>query len=111
MLDASPLSCQLWDSHLNLIDCNEAVVRRYGLRNKREYMNKFYKLSPELQPDGQPSYVKAIACLNMALEEGRHTFEWMHCLPDGTPMPVEVTVVRLDYKDGYLLAGYTQDIR
>jgi len=111
MLDTSPLCCQLWDSNFNIIECNEAAVKLYGLQNKQEYMDRFFELSPEYQPDGQQSREKAMLCLKRAFAEGRCSFDWMHQMPDGTFMPAEVTIVRVVYKDDYLLAAYTRDLR
>jgi PAS domain-containing protein len=36
MLDTSPLCAQIWDKNLGTIDCNEAGVRLYGFKNKKE---------------------------------------------------------------------------
>ena len=112
MLDTSPLCTQLWDRNLNTIDCNEAAVRLYGFKNKQEYIERFiFECSPEFQPDGRHSQEKATSLINQAFEEGRCVFSWMHKMTDGTPMPAEVTLVRVNYKDDYVVVGYTKDLR
>ena len=112
MLDTSPLCCQLWDNNLNTIDCNEAAVRLYGFKDKQEYVERFIKdCNPEFQPDGQRSDEKAIKMVKKAFDEGRCEGDWMHQMPDGTPMPAEVTLVRVNYMDGFVVAGYTRDLR
>ena len=112
MLDTSPLCIQLWDRNLNTMDCNEAAVKLYGFNNKQEYVERFIKdCSPEYQPDGRRSSEKAAMLVNKAFEEGRCVFDWRHQMPDGTPMPAEVTLVRVRYKDDYLVVGYTKDMR
>ena len=112
MLDTSPLCIQLWDRDINTIDCNEAAVKLYGFKDKQEYVERFIKdCSPEYQPDGQLSSEKAVMLVNKAFEEGRRVFDWMHKMPDGTPMPAEITLVRVRYKDDYLVVGYTRDLR
>lgn len=40
-------------------------------------------LSPEFQPDGQNSSVKAEAMIRLAIEKGSHQFEWQHKKMDG----------------------------
>ena len=112
MLDATPLCCQLWDKDINTIDCNEAAVRLYGFKNKQEYLERFYECSPEFQSDGQRSDEKAIIFVKKAFAEGLCVFEWMHQMPDGGMLiPAEITLVRINYKDDFLVAGYTRDLR
>ena len=111
MLDACPMSCQLWDDKINCIDCNNAAVKLFGLKSKREYIDNFYNLSPEFQPDGKSTRESAVNYVRTALTEGGCTFEWMHQTLDGMPIPVETTLVRLKYKDNYVIAGYTWDLR
>ena len=112
MLDTTPLCCQLWNNKLETIDCNEAAVRLYGFKTKEEYVARFHECSPEYQPDGERSDVKALSLVKQAFEEGHCVVEWMHCIPnDGTLMPAEVTLVRVNYRDEYVVAGYTRDLR
>ena len=112
MLDTTPLCCQLWDSDLRTIDCNEAAVRLYGFKDKKEYVERFSECSPEYQDDGQPSGEKAAMLVKKAFAEGNCVFEWMHRMPgDGMLFPAEITLVRVNYKDGYVVAGYTRDLR
>ena len=112
MLDTTPLCCQLWNSKLETIDCNEAAVRLYGFKDKKEYVERFHECSPEFQPDGQRSDEKADYLVKKAFEEGHCVTEWMHIIPnDGTLMPAEVTLVRVNYRDEYVVAGYTRDLR
>ncbi|MDR2168243.1 MAG: diguanylate cyclase [Clostridiales bacterium] len=112
MIDTAPLCSQLWDSNLNTIDCNEAAVRLYGFRDKNEYLERFLRdCSPEYQPDGRRSDEKAQKLVSQTFAEGRTTFDWMHQMPDGTPMPAEVTLVRVVHKGDYFVVGYTRDLR
>ena len=112
MLDTIPLCCQLWNSRLETIDCNEAAVRLYGFKNKQEYVERFHECSPEFQPDGQRSDVKAIMLVESAFTEGHCVFEWLHRIPDqDILMPAEVTLVRARYRDEYVVVGYTRDLR
>ncbi|MDR0442253.1 MAG: PAS domain-containing protein, partial [Treponema sp.] len=111
MLDSSPLGCNIWDQNLNLIACNEAVVNLLGLKNKQEYFERFYDFSPEYQPDGKRSSDEGLRLVKKAFAEGTISFEWMHQKSDGTPLPSEITLVRVNYGSGYVLAGYTRDLR
>ena len=111
MLDATPLCCNMWDKDFNNIDCNEEAVKLFELKSKKEYLDRFYELSPEYQPDGQRSSDKALACIKEAFKSGRFVFEWMHQKLDGTPVPAEITLVRVKHEDKYIVTGYTRDLR
>ena len=113
MLDTSPLCIQIWDKNLNTIDCNEAGVRLYGFKDKQEYRDRFLSsCSPEFQPDGQRSDVKAPALVFKAFEEGLQVFDWMHKMPDEDVLiPAEITLVRSTYKGEDVVLGYTRDKR
>ena len=113
MLDTSPLCTQIWDRNLNTIDCNEAGVRLYGLKSKREYAERFIReCSPEFQPDGQRSDEKAVKLVTVAFEDGYCRFDWLHQVPDTLePIPAEVTLVRAKYKNDDVVIGYTRDLR
>ena len=113
MLDTSPLCAQIWERNLNTIDCNEAGVKLYGFKSKKEYAERFIgECSPEYQPDGQRSDEKAVRLVNEAFEDGYCRFDWMHQIPaDGTLIPAEVTLVRGKYGNDDVVIGYTRDMR
>ena len=112
MLDSYPLCCQLWNRDIKTISCNNAAYKLYGFESKKEYIERFVvDCLPEFQPDGNRSDEKAAMLVRKAFDEGSCTFDWLHQMPDGTPMPAEVTLVRVKYKDDYLVAGYTRDMR
>ena len=112
MLDTNPLCCKLWSRDYKLIDCNQAAASLCGYQSKQEYLAGYFDLDPEYQPDAQRSKIKRLALLKRAFEEEETLiFEWLHVLPDGTPMPAEITLVRVKYGNDYVVAGYTRDLR
>jgi diguanylate cyclase (GGDEF)-like protein/PAS domain S-box-containing protein len=111
MLNATPLCCILWDRNFNLINCNEAAYMLFGLTSKRELQESFLDCLPEKQPDGTDSVLKGKEHLIKAFAEGGTVFDWMHRYPDGSPLPVEVTLKRLEYRGGFIVAGYSRDLR
>ena len=111
MLDSSPLCCNLWNKDIKNILCNEAAVKLFGLRDKNEYLEKLDALHPEFQPDGRLSSEKILEYVRLAFEKGSCTFEWMHQMLDGTPVPTEVVFVRINYGGEFVIAGYTRDLR
>ncbi|HSD37493.1 MAG TPA: diguanylate cyclase [Rhodocyclaceae bacterium] len=111
MLDATPLSCNLWNEELQMIACNQEAVNLLGLGSKQEYLDRYYELLPELQPCGRATRELAREYLDTAFREGRARFEWMHQKLDGESVPVETTLVRIPHGDGYIVAGYKRDLR
>ncbi|MCL2077800.1 MAG: ATP-binding protein [Oscillospiraceae bacterium] len=111
MLNMSPLCCQIWDSNLKIIDCNEAAVKLYGFKTKQEHIERFFDCYPEYQPDGKRSIETIHAFINKTLSEGYVVIDWMHQLPDGTPIPSKVTLIRVDYNSDYAIIAYTRDMR
>ncbi len=111
MLDATPLASRLWDKDHNLIECNEAAVELFGLGSKQEYLDKYFELSPEYQADGQLTREKAYAMVDKAFQHGGCTFAYAYQMPDGTPIPAEVTMKRVPYGDDYVVAAYSRDLR
>jgi signal transduction histidine kinase/DNA-binding response OmpR family regulator len=111
MLDATPLCANFWDKNINHIDCNQEAVKLFGLSSKKEYSDRFFELSPLYQPDGRLSSDKAVEFVKKAFEEGYCRFEWMHQKLNGEPIPCEVILVRVEYKNDFIVIGYTQDLR
>ena len=111
MLDATPLCCNLWNKDFNNIDCNNEAVKLFDLKDKQEYLDRFFELSPEYQPDGRLSNHKAIEKITAAFRDGKITYEWMHQKLDGTPVPSEITLVRVKHGEEFIVTGYTRDLR
>ena len=111
MIESAPLSCQLWNSSLQKIDCNAEAVRLFGFRDKADYLERYREIYPEYQPDGQNSVEKAQQQLRMTAEEGRSRFIWTYRMLDGSEMPAEVIMVKVDHGDDFAIAGYTRDLR
>ncbi|MCL2122575.1 MAG: ATP-binding protein [Desulfovibrionaceae bacterium] len=111
LLNTTPLGVTLWNTDYSMFDCNEELVRLFGAKSNKDCCERFYDFSPEYQPDGQLSREKAIKCIKKAFDEGKHVFEWMHQIQDGTPLPTEVTLVRVEYEKGYAVAAYIRDLR
>lgn len=111
MLDATPLSCILWDSSLRAIECNTKAAELYGFSGKEECIVRVRECLPKYQPDGSISAEKSVFYLNKAFEEGRCHFDWTHITPAGELIPTTVTLVRVKYGDGYMVAGYAIDLR
>ena len=78
------------------VDCNAATIKMLGYKDKQELLNTHpSQLSPERQPNGQLSYVKANEMMSIAFEKGSHRFEWDHKRANGEVFPVEVLLTSI----------------
>jgi signal transduction histidine kinase/CheY-like chemotaxis protein/HPt (histidine-containing phosphotransfer) domain-containing protein len=111
MLDTTPLVMNFWNREFINTKTNEEAVKLFGVASKQEYLDKYFDLSPEYQPDGKHSRNKTFELIKKAFDEGFCEFEWMHQSLSGELIPTEVTLVRVKYRKDYIVAGYTRDMR
>jgi PAS domain S-box-containing protein len=111
MLGATPLACSLLDSDGVLLDCNDETLRMFGMSDRAEYGRRQADLSPIFQPDGSRSEDRSQEHEREAIKAGYQRFEWMHNTILGEPLPTEVTLVRVPWKDGFGIAAYCRDLR
>jgi rsbT co-antagonist protein RsbR len=67
-------------------------------------------LSPETQPDGRNSWEKANEMIGMALQTGKHRFEWIHRRLDGETFPAEVALTAIMMEEMPLVHAVVRDI-
>jgi len=90
---------------------NQAASRVLGYASPQDLVNLHLSaLSPQFQPDGQPSKEKADALMHQARESGYHRFEWVHAKRDGSLCPVEVSLTRVPYDGEDALFCICRDI-
>ncbi|MDR2095769.1 MAG: response regulator [Treponema sp.] len=111
MLDATPLACTFWDEEGNIVDCNQECLALFEVSSKEEFFKKFNSFSPVFQSDGNVSVERMRMDREEALRTGRKDFEWLHRTAGGTWLPSEVILVRVKWRDGYRVAGFTRDLR
>ena len=112
LLDAMPLTCRLWHRGSNKpFFCNEESVKLFNTKDKDDFLERYREFLPEYQADGRLSSEKSDYYFNKAFDEGRCTFEWTYQASDGTPIPSEVTLVRVKYGDENVITGYSRDLR
>lgn len=94
-----------------IVDCNQAAVGMFGYASKDELLATTpLDLSPELQPDGQPSAQKMREVIDIAVEKGSYRFEWVSKRSDQSEFPVEVLLTAIPSADGHLLHTVCRDI-
>ncbi|MCL2662401.1 MAG: PAS domain-containing protein [Oscillospiraceae bacterium] len=108
----APIGLTIFDENFKFIDCNEAVLNLYGVT--KEFYSTFFgsaSHSPEFQPDGSNSREKAMEVIQRVMKGETVKLEWVHCLPDGTHFPVDLTMSRIRRGNKYVGLGYIYDMR
>ena len=111
ILDSAPFYVETWDSDKNLIDCNDVAAKIFGFSSMDEYFENYDKLTPKYQPGGEKSTVLLDEYFHRAFDTGYARFEWMHQLPNGEPLPMEVTLVRIEHGGELRVIAYSNDLR
>ncbi|MCL2214977.1 MAG: transporter substrate-binding domain-containing protein [Treponema sp.] len=112
MLDTLPIACFMGSGDGRIYDCNNEAVRLFELKDKQDFINRFKtELSPEYQPDGKNSQEETYKHGIEAFEKGNCVFNWMHKLPDGTPVPALVTLESVIYDNEKIVIAYVRDMR
>ncbi|MDR2404214.1 MAG: response regulator [Spirochaetaceae bacterium] len=111
MFDAIPLACTFWDAGGKLLDCNQEALNLFEVPGKEEFLERFEEFSPVLQPDGSVSRDRIREDIQEAYRSGRREFGWLHRSATGKDIPSDVILVRVAFRDGYRVVGYTRDLR
>jgi len=111
LIDNMPMVSNFRDEDLNIVDCNQAALDLFELNSKEEYIERFLELSPQHQPCGTHSKIKSEYYIRTAFKDGKITFDWMHQKPDGTPIPAQVTLMRVEWQGKSMLCAFVQDMR
>mgnify|MGYP003519729906 CR=1 FL=1 len=86
----------LYPPNWNFIACNPATVQLFGARDEAHFTSLGPgDVSPEYQPDGELSMVKAPKAIEAAMREGFHLFEWMHKRVGGATFLATVQLTRI----------------
>jgi PAS domain S-box-containing protein len=90
---------------------NAAALRLFGANSLEEfYQLGPWDVSPELQPDGEPSVAKAQRMIKQALETGTAYFEWCHKRLDGTIFPSMIQLSRIEQGDQTWCLASVRDV-
>ncbi|MFZ0034797.1 MAG: ATP-binding protein [Sedimentisphaerales bacterium] len=95
----------------NFTSGNPATIKLFGCKDEKEFLSLTpADSSPEYQPDGTASSVKAQEMIKTAMEKGNHFFEWMHKRMDKTEFPATVLLTRTEIKGKKVLQATVRDI-
>ncbi len=92
-------------------DGNRATIDIYGLKNLDELKTLTPSdVSPQYQPDGRLSSEKAKEMIEITMEKGFHSFEWMHKKIRGDEFLANVSFVRVKIGENTFLQAVVRDI-
>lgn len=95
----------------NFVLCNQTIIDMLGYENKKELLNLHpSKLSPEFQPDGRRSYEKAEEMMQLAVQNGKYRFEWVHTRANNADFLVEVTLTPITLNNRNVIHVVWKDI-
>jgi len=90
---------------------NPAAIRMFGAESEEEFKTcSPWELSPEYQPDGQLSSVKARNMIEKAMQTGSNYFEWSHRKLQGDVFPATVLLSKTELGDKTFLQATVRDI-
>jgi PAS domain S-box-containing protein len=90
---------------------NPAAIELFGCPDEQQFTSCTpADLSPEQQPDGVPSTVKAQQMMAIAMEKGSHMFEWTHQRVDGSEFYATVLLTRMEIEGRPVLQATVRDV-
>ena len=111
ILDCCPMVCAVYDENCNVLEVNRQVESFFGISSKQEYMEEFPRFMPEYQPDGAHSMTRSLELIQEAHTKGHMRYNWFYQAKDGTPIPVEETIVSIRIEERKLVMVYIRDLR
>lgn len=90
---------------------NPATIELFKAKDEKDFCARGpWKVSPEYQPDGELSSVKAKKMIEIAVQKGSHFFEWMHRRLNGEDFPATVLLTRVELGKKMFLQATVRDI-
>ena len=90
---------------------NKTAIKMFGCKDEKEFIHRSpADLSPEYQPDGVLSSIKAGEMMKIAVEKGSHFFEWKHKRMDGEEFFATVLLTRIYLRGKAILQATVRDI-
>lgn len=111
LFDTVDVAILIIDQDGNYLDHNKAYFKLMGYHSKKE-LQTFHpaNVSPETQPDGKNSFKKANEMIEIAISEGKHSFDWMHKKSDGVEFMSHVILDTIEFDGKQCVRGVIQDI-
>ncbi|MCD4847735.1 MAG: PAS domain S-box protein [Candidatus Aegiribacteria sp.] len=90
---------------------NPATIELFRCNSESDFTScRPWELSPEYQPDGQISSIKAKMMIESAVKTGSNLFEWTHSKTDGEIFQASVLLSRIELQGHTMLQATVRDI-
>ncbi len=95
----------------NFFSGNPTALKMFKVKTVEDFCSRApWQYSPEKQPDGQLSSIKAKEMIDKAMRVGTNFFEWTHKRLDGKLFPATVLLSRMEIGDNLFLQATVRDI-
>ncbi len=114
ILDNVPTCINVLNEKADSVYCNDYTVKLYNIKSKEAYIENFYNLVPENQPDGRNSKLAFSEHVLTALEKGETHFSWLDLNSDNEELPLFISIYKLNEKNEKgeeLLVSTMHDLR
>ena len=111
ILDAAPMVCAIFNEQGDIVDVNLEVTKMFGISDPKIYMRDFNRFLPKHQPDGSDSAAKSTEHLKKAIQEGEARYEWTYLHSDGSLIPTEEIVHRVEIDAKPHAIAFSRDLR
>lgn len=92
------------------IDCNQKTLDLFECSKDDIIGKPPYDFSPDYQPDGRPSTIKALEKLSEAIKGNPQRFEWQHKKLNGELFDAEISLNRINLGENVLIQAIVRDI-
>jgi PAS domain S-box-containing protein len=90
---------------------NNKIAEMFGVKDEEEFISLTpWQTSPEYQPDGQLSEVKAQKMIEIAMKKGEKFFEWIHKRVGGEEFFATVLLNRVEFGGKVFLQARVNDL-
>src|SRR6266496_1121751 len=94
-----------------LLEVNPAAVRIMRRQSPREMLGKHPRdMAPPFQPNGESSDVMGRKYIEECMTKGSARFEWLASAEDGTEIPLEVALTRIEWSGRKVIQAFITDI-
>jgi PAS domain S-box-containing protein len=111
LYDSSRDAIMILSLDAGFVSGNPSAVELFGCTDEAEFTaNSPIDLSPEFQPDGVSSAVRAKEMITTAMEQGSSFFEWKHRRVDGSEFYATVLLTGIELEGKPLVQATVRDV-